>query len=213
MIEIGKGIFMWDRDERVSNRYGAFYFDASNYAGDVRRHPVLIVSRVRAMEGKRVRLVAEVIESRKSGHCGDMFLKVFPTQPEVGERVELGVGRLHLVKSYDGDDAIELRPEDGRKEFWIDPRRLYRLHDQTVMVYAEETEDACHDAPVFAQVEADGAIGADGEGGIQYKRVPLDADVRIRLNVERLSYDMIAVSVPEVAEGRRIDITVGEKKS
>jgi hypothetical protein len=43
--------------------------------------------------------------------------------------------------------ATVLAPSDGRETFWMDPRKLYRLHDQTVDVLVEETADEFTVAP------------------------------------------------------------------
>jgi hypothetical protein len=50
----------------------------------------------------------------------------------------------------DGVPAVVLRPGDPRDELWIDPRKLYRLHDQTVELLIEETEDAFSSVAVLA---------------------------------------------------------------
>lgn len=54
---------------------------------------------------------------------------------------------LRLEESWDDDPNIALVPGDGRETMWIDPRLLYRLHDQTVDVFIEETTDDFSPAP------------------------------------------------------------------
>ena len=127
-MKIGQGVFGWDGEERRSNRYGSFNLLHSNCK----------VSIPTKLYGKRVRITCKVLKSRKSKHIGDLFLGIGPTQPEVGEVIELGVGVLHTEPcDWDerGNPTIILKPEDGRRELWIDPRKLYRLHDQTVEVF------------------------------------------------------------------------------
>jgi hypothetical protein len=43
--------------------------------------------------------------------------------------------------------TLIMAPGDGRKERWIDPRKLCRLHNQTVELSVEETTDAFDVAP------------------------------------------------------------------
>jgi len=86
-------------------------------------------------------------------------------------------------------------PEDGRRELWIDPRQLYRLHDQTVDLYAEETEDPCSPPPDLSS-DADGAI-SNGDGTMQVKTrgMPYGA-VQVQPNVERIGDGLFSVTPP-----------------
>jgi len=81
-------------------------------------------------------LIAIVKETRPSGHVGDFFRGLQPSTPKIGERIELGTGTIF----YDDHETIGLRPDDGRDRDWLDPRKLYRLHDQTVELYFVATE-------------------------------------------------------------------------
>lgn len=165
--KIGFGVLSWDGAERRSNRYGSVHLDDMPYEGqDVGAKATLDAS-VENFIGQRVRLTVKVLESRKSGHIGDLFLSIRPSQPDVGEEVDLGIGVLQLAPSYSALPAVELRPLDGRAELWIDPRKLYRVHDQTVELYAEHTTDEPTSVMVNT-IQADEAVG-DGEGGIQVK--------------------------------------------
>lgn len=202
MKKVGYGVFTWPREERVYNRYGAFHLDREAYEGEGACAPRLDLPALNCFKGKRVRLTVEVVESRRSGHVGDLFLKIFPTQPSVGERIVLGVGRLDVLL-LDGVMCVALAPEDGRRELWIDPRLLYRAHDQTVNLYVEETKDPPHAAPVIAQAEADGTVGADDAGGIQCKRERVE-DVRLAPEFERLGGGMFVMHSPEIKPGKRI---------
>lgn len=205
-VKIGHGIFTWSREERVSNRYGAFFLDKVSYTGEGTCTPHLdYVAMNKLANGmRRTRIVCEVVESRKSGHCGDHFLKVYPTQPAVGERVEIGVGDFSY--SFVEDEYnIALVPEDGRAELWLDPRLLYRLHDQTVNVWAEETSDPPHAAPVIEQVEPDGALGADDQGGIQCKRVRVE-DVRVKPDFKRIGDGMFIMTPAKIEPGKRLEV-------
>ncbi len=131
---VGHGVLTWDGEERRSDRYGAICLMAETFEGQpIVTGRSLDVARLEGLEGQRVKVWAKVVESRKSGHVGDDFLKVYPSQPEVGEVIELGVGILALpMVPWNGQPAVALLPGDGRKKFWMDPRALYRGHDQTV---------------------------------------------------------------------------------
>jgi hypothetical protein len=84
--------------------------------------------------GQRGRLVAEVLATRPSTHPGDLFHGWHPTTPEVGERIQLGVGTLFFEELW---EVAGLRPDDGRETFWLDPPALYRAHEQTVRLVFE----------------------------------------------------------------------------
>lgn len=62
----------------------------------------------------------------------------------MGEIVDLGVGEI-FVTSQDwgaGKVGIGIKPADGRETDWLDPRKLYRLHDQTVEVVISPIDKA-----------------------------------------------------------------------
>ncbi len=163
-MKVGHGIFMWGPRERQTQRYGVFYLTARTYDDKVSSN----LDFPRALEGRRVRVYAVVTESRNSGHAGDRAIGVYPSRPEVGERVEIGVGRLGESRRAEGEVAVVLQPADGRAHFWCDPRPWYRLHDQTVDLYVEETNEAFSPAPPFAPIDADGLmVFANGDGSFQ----------------------------------------------
>lgn len=211
-MNIGQGIFTWDGTERRSDRYGGFTLGATGYTPGVRAEACMDLAALKKLVGKRVRIIATVIESRKSDHCGDLFHKILPSRPEVGEVVNLGVGALRL-ETWDWDDgdvtAILLMPGDGRNQFWIDPRKMYRLHDQTVSVDIEITEDSFSTAPVLSDVE-DGAIAVESIANgatLQMKGVDLDREeVRVAPSIERIGDGMFSVTVPEAVPGKRVRI-------
>src|SRR5581483_2436230 len=138
---VGRGIFGWDSSERRTNRYGAIHLSNGPYSGPDRAEVFHNREALGRAFGMKVRLTVKVVESRKSTHVGDQALKISPSQPSVGEEIDLGVGDLDLEQGYDGTPDIVLQPGDRRKELWIDPRKLYRLHDQTVEVFIEETSE------------------------------------------------------------------------
>ena len=193
MNKIASGIFMWNSVERRSGRYGFVFLTKANYDETVKVEPTFDEAMVNSLVGnKKVKLYAVVTESRPSGHSGDQFLKIAPSQPEVGERVELGVGMLCMIPNdgYDKDMMIGLEPSDGRTLFWFDPRKLYRLHDQTVELFAEETDEPFSPAPDIdiPDKEANGMISL-GKGEVQvchYGRVGNLSKVKISPKLTRL---------------------------
>lgn len=124
-ILLGIGILNWDRGERVSDRYGFVKLFTS-----VGIEETLLFDEDH--KDRKGRLVAKVIETRKSDHIGDLFHGVFPVTPDVGESIILGEGMLAV-----DDDAVGLKPEDGRESMWLDIWKLYRAHLQTVELYFE----------------------------------------------------------------------------
>ncbi len=187
---VGFGIFMWDAIERRSNRYGSFFMADAPYDGSLTVTPRL--DDLMALVGKRVRVACKVVESRVSVHIGDLFLDITPTRPNVGEVIELGVAELGLGTADDGKTSILMYPEDRSRDLWIDPRKFYRLHDQTVELYIEPT-----DAPLSPRVMCfDGAsdgIKADGEGGIQTKNVDPATVKRIAPRLTRLGEGLFTI--------------------
>ena len=140
-VWIGRGVFGWDGGERRSDRYGVVNLSRSTFESTICD---IAIDRAAAasVNRKRCRLRARVLEARDSGHIGDLFLGIYPSKPDVGEVVDLGVGTIAIQPSWEADGvAVALRPDDGRVDFWIDPRKLYRLHDQTVELFAEPTEE------------------------------------------------------------------------
>ena len=152
MQTLAYGIFTWNSRERVSNRYGSFFLGAEPHPGGTKVTPTFNTTLGKSLEGKRVRVKALVKEARLSGHVGDLFLRIYPSMPTVGEEVELGVATLEINwerKLSDGVPTMVLRPGEPRDELWIDPRKLYRLHSQTVELLVEATGDAFTPAVVL----------------------------------------------------------------
>ena len=143
---IAEGVLTWDASERISDRYGAVFLMND---GDSLHEPsgyVLIPDDVPV--GMPGWLVAEVVATRQSTHVGDVFRGLRPQTPEVGERIVLGRGRL-FCQTVDRDsphpviEAVGLAPEDvdDRDTDWLDPRALYRAHEQTVRLTFEDGPD------------------------------------------------------------------------
>lgn len=175
---IAKGIFCWTSTERRTQRYGSIHVSDSPYEESARAEVYYDEVTLTEWRGQRVRLTARVVESRPSTHAGDRAIDVKPVQPTVGEVVDLGVGVLSTDVSLDGLPDILLVPVDGRERFWIDPRQLYRLHDQTVEIYAEQTTDAPSPAPDFRPTLGKRAWN-NGDGSFQVVNVPDGESVRL----------------------------------
>jgi len=79
MHELGTGVLDWEREERISDRYGLV---------ELFLRPGELVKLNRVTEQLHGKLVAIVREVRASHHIGDLFHGVKPTVPEIDERVE-----------------------------------------------------------------------------------------------------------------------------
>ena len=213
MKKIGRGVFSWDSTERRSNRYGSFHLADRPYDGEDREEVALDIQACRDLCGKRVHLVADVVATRESGHIGDVFLGIYPSKPQPGERIDLGVGVLDLTPSWEeGSYDIVLKPEDGRAELWIDPRQLYRLHDQTVNIHVEETDAPC--TPMADLTPPKDGVILDKDGDFQIKThgkvLPDGASVKILPKIERLGDGMFSVSSGQA--GERYDIIIPDSE-
>lgn len=203
MLRVASGIFMWTASERRSNRYGAFFITAKNYEGTATVKPALEEMRIATHLDHEVLITCVVDEARESGHIGDLFLGIQPSMPKVGETIALGVGVLRAGKADTGDMTLILQPIDGREELWIDPRKLYRLHDQTVRVFIRDATpaDEAHrfdgDLPA---VEPDGAIATSDN--FQVKGIEEGATVLPK--VKRLGDGMFMLGF---FEGERLGVT------
>ena len=205
---IGYGMLTWDPEERQRDRYGSVKLTGQDSKDDESAKPYVNHEALEKLQDKRVRLWAKVMETRKSDHIGDLFLGLSPSTPEVGEVIELGVGVLRVETDVWDNTVFVLQPEDGRETFWIDPRLLYRLHEQTVELYAEETTDACHAAPDLTSEDTGVAGIGDGEGGFQTKGVEVEDIERIDAQVELLGDGMFMLKDPDYSLGSRPDFTL-----
>lgn len=131
-IILGKGPISWQKSERISNRYGAVGLFTEN-SGNERIADKVTHYRdnIKNNIGKKGKLVCEILETRESTYIGDMFHGVYPKMPNVGDIIELGEGTLFI----EGDNAIGLKPDDGRTTLWMDINKLYNVHEQTVNLY------------------------------------------------------------------------------
>ncbi len=128
MHELGTGVLDWEREERVSDRYGTV--ELLDGIGEDRT-PVRLA---RVREHLHGSLVAIVKDIRAVGHIGDFFHRIKPSVPNVGDRFVLGTGGIFFDEC-----GVGIRPDDGRATLWLDILALYRVHNQTVTLYFEES--------------------------------------------------------------------------
>ena len=115
--------------ERVSDRYGSVKLFTSISQEET-------VPLDQSLSGKRGQLLAVVKETRESNHIGDLFHGILPTKPSVGDEFVLGKGVLF----FDNIFTVGLKPMRMRKNLWLDIKKLYKAHCQTVELYFIETK-------------------------------------------------------------------------
>lgn len=207
---LATGTFMWDGPERRSQRYGYFYANNSSFDDAAEVTPAYCATEAEALEGQKVKIVVKIVESRPSGHAGDLYLDILPTTPNVGEEIELGIGTLDLQPSPHCSDVtyLGLKPSDGRGMYWLDPHILYRLHDQTVEIYAIPTDEPEHSAPVIVPVRKAGKAISNGDGSLQVVLVPEGKKVKIKPKIESLGDGMFTIEPPGGEKGKTFDVEV-----
>lgn len=145
-ILIGRGILNWHANERVSDRYGAVHLARRIPPKGQETTADAYIVIPKEVEDQHGRLYAIVVETRASYHVGDMVRGFYPSTPQLGDRIELGIGTLFRGKCFsrsypeeeqDPIPTIGLHPDDGRKHDWLNPASLYKLHCQTVDLFFE----------------------------------------------------------------------------
>jgi len=133
-ILIGRGVLTWNKLERISDRYGTVWL----HQDGTEEAPVEL-----HIPKGRGTLVALVIDARESDHIGDLFRHIYPVTPKTGDRLELGTGEAFAEKKGRSPLSIGVKPDDGRKNDWLDPEKLYRCHNSLVELIWE-TEEQGH---------------------------------------------------------------------
>jgi hypothetical protein len=96
-----------------------------------------------------------------------------------------------------------LVPADGRGMLWLDPRKLYRLHDQTVELFVEETADDFSPKPELCEKVSKDEVLSTGDGFMQVKG---EDPRQVLPSVESLGGGMFVVTAPGYKPaGTRID--------
>ncbi len=194
---IGSGMFMWDRIERTSSRYGVVYLTTQNWFQTAISNSNWNPETAKNLVGKKVKITCKVLENRKAEHYGDLFLKLTPTTPEVGETVVLGVGQFNLRKTEDSI-GVSLVPSDGREKYFFEPKILYHLIEQTVEMSVEETDEEEHPAPVYEDCDEDTVISL-GDGYIQTKGKD---KTKVFPEMEKIDNGLFLMHNPNCAESK-----------
>lgn len=133
-ILIGTGALSWAKKERVTDRYGFVgLFNEDSEDKKIAEDAALLMKIIPPLLNKKFKMVAEVLETRKSTHIGDLQHGYRPVTPEKGDMIELGEGYLQHYE-LDGCDYVGLKPIMAGKH-WMDAKALYRAHEQTVNLY------------------------------------------------------------------------------
>lgn len=157
--------------------------DKSDFDDTMNLEPKLDLEACLRLQEKHVKLIAVVRETRPSGHAGDRFLRIFPNElplVSVGEEVVVGIGNFFMTNCDWAPHKVQigLEPSVSRDENWLDARILYRLHDQTVDFYIEETNEPDHPDPNLKAIHEDGAMG-NGDGTLQIRTKRPLTEVRL----------------------------------
>jgi hypothetical protein len=122
-FHLGTGTMSWPAAERRSDRYGCVMI----VEGDVNE----------GVDGLNGWIVAKVLETRESGHIGDLFRGIFPVAPSKGEEIHLGHGTAFYLREAAGENlCVGVRPPEPRGAVdWMNPEMLYRAHEQTVELW------------------------------------------------------------------------------
>lgn len=140
MIKLGEGYFYWSASERRTDRYGYVYLESNNphlmpVSERYTQHTANFVNlNTEGIIGKYGKLIVKILERHESGHIGDLFHGFFPSIPEEDE-FELGEGTVFIEDDIKG---IGLKPKDDRDVFWLDPKQLYKAHEQKLELYFKE---------------------------------------------------------------------------
>lgn len=128
-VLLAEGCLGWDKYERQSGRYGAVLINTDSGPSDFAGVPV----------GVHGRLIAEVVQARRSFHVGDWNRGVGPTTPAAGERIVLGEGPLFVdTEIEEMDPHIGVGDPDEWDGYpMLDVEALYRAHGQDVRLWLE----------------------------------------------------------------------------
>ena len=193
-IHFASGIFTWWGEERRTDRYGSFVLENKNHNGDASSQ-IILNKEYKDFVDKKVKITAIVKENRESGHLGDVFLNITPSKPEVNEEIVLGIGCFKTEDCSWSENKLQfvLFPDDGRSVFWFNPEILYRLHDQTVDMYIEETEEAFSTPYSNNESKEEGFLNEDNSFQVKTHK----DKINIQPKMERIEDGLFVVSFPK----------------
>lgn len=125
---IGIGNLNWRRYERVSDRYGSICLYKSQESEET-----VVLNKYHGY-GKLTAIIKEI---RPSNHIGDMFRGLHPSTPQINDTIELGEGELFYNADEFGE-MVGLKPNNSRTSDWLNPKNLYKCHNQTVELWFED---------------------------------------------------------------------------
>jgi hypothetical protein len=104
-VLLGTGVFGFNGVERRSDRYGSCRLFTKDEA-------YIAIPANEEIEGRKGKLLAEVLEIQPCPHPGDLMRGIAPTTPEVGEFIELGEGELFFHHFDERHEKGELERQD-----------------------------------------------------------------------------------------------------
>jgi hypothetical protein len=218
---VATGVLGWGKYERQSKEYGYIAIEPTGYGEKAKSgiEPHFDTALLNSLIGKRVRLTALVRETRKSEHVGDLYLyypgttdPLLPTQPEKNAVIEIGVGPLQFkLDDQFVNPMLGVNTTGGK--FQMDPEQLYKLHDQTVDLYVEETDDPIT-PPTRMEWDRDGTRGTmTGDGFIQLNTIVTEGDViRAKPDIKSHGDGLFSISPPSTKAGNKFEVAVEKKK-
>ncbi len=217
---IATGVLGWSKYERQSKEYGFIGIEKDGYNKAKCEKPFFDETTIKSLVGQRVRLIAVVTETRDSEHVGDMFLffpgtedHVKPTRPNVGDKIEIGVGVLQIKRDDQFENTMFGVDSTGKK-FQMDPVALYKLHDQTVNVFIEKTDDPVSPPTRLIWEKGDKIGRGAGDNYIQMNMVVDENDtIKITPKTESLGGGCFAFHPPTGEVGEKLEVTVKKGKS
>lgn len=127
---LAKGILDWPKRERQTDRYGLV-----NVGAECPRAYIQV--------GEKGKLIAKIIEKREVAHIGDLFRGITPKPGLEGEVLILGEGEFfveEITDEFKGKiTCMGVKPDDNRFSDWLDPHKLYKIHNQIVSLWFEKS--------------------------------------------------------------------------
>lgn len=126
---LGHGMLTFHPEERQTDRYGCVFLMDRTLLSFVKLE-------IPNHDGSGVvlgKLRAVILALHPHNHPGDVFHKIVPEVPEVGECIELGVGRFFTGGVEVSHPFLAgVFPNPMRPTFWLNPWNLYKCFQQEV---------------------------------------------------------------------------------